>query len=114
MNNGNADMVSIPARDLYMNDNTYLETSATRPPRVYTLREAAQAVHRSYFTLYRAVCRGDLKVLKGFGRLAVSEAELNRFLGEVMDHVPRTGTQNRPPKKRTDAIASGRGRGRSR
>jgi hypothetical protein len=99
MNNGNADMVSIPARDMYMNDNTYLETSATRPPRVYTLREAAQAVHRSYFTLYRAVCRGDLKVLKGFGRLAVSEAELNRFLGEVMDHVPQSKTRKSNPSE---------------
>lgn len=50
--------------------------------RAFNLREAAALCGRSYHTLYRAACRGELRVLSGFGRMMVSDKELNRFLGK--------------------------------
>jgi len=55
----------------------------------YTLAEAAPMCGVSYVTLYRAACRGDLRVLSGFGRMMVSAAELERFLGKSKEYQPR-------------------------
>jgi hypothetical protein len=43
----------------------------------------------SYHTLYRAVCRGDLKIIKGFGRMMVSDSELARFVANVTEYLPK-------------------------
>ncbi len=43
----------------------------------------------SYLTLYRAACRGDLKIIKGFGRMMVSESELSRFVASMTEYLPR-------------------------
>jgi Helix-turn-helix domain len=48
----------------------------------WSLKEAAERCGVSYHTLYRAACRGDLKIIKIFGRMMVSESELPRFVGE--------------------------------
>jgi Helix-turn-helix domain len=55
----------------------------------WTLRDAAERCGVSYWSLYRAACRGDLKVIKGFGRMMVSEAELSRFLSNATEYLPR-------------------------
>jgi hypothetical protein len=39
--------------------------------------------------MYRAVCRGDLKIIKGFGRMMVPDSELPRFVGDVTEYLPR-------------------------
>jgi len=57
--------------------------------RVYTLRQAAEELGVTYVSLWRAAARGDLKVLKGFPRLAVSAAELKRFYSSDMEYSPR-------------------------
>jgi rRNA maturation protein Nop10 len=49
----------------------------------YSLKEAAKKCGVSYNALWRAACRGDIKVLKGFGRIMVSAAELKRFLSQT-------------------------------
>ena len=54
----------------------------------WTLKDAAARCGVSYWTLYRAACRGDLHVIKGFGRMMVAESELNRFLGVCGEHTP--------------------------
>ena len=57
--------------------------------RVYTLRQAAGELGVTYISLWRAAARGDLKVLKGFPRLAVSTAELERFLSSNTEYCPK-------------------------
>jgi hypothetical protein len=63
--------------------------------RVYTLKQAADELGVTYVSLWRAAARGDLKVLKGFPRLAISAAELDRFLSSSTEYSPR-----RPGKSR--------------
>jgi hypothetical protein len=46
----------------------------------WDLKDAAARCGVSYWTLYRAACRGELHVIKGFGRMMIAESELNRFL----------------------------------
>jgi len=57
--------------------------------RAFTLDEAAAICGVSYHTLYRAICRGNLRVLTGFGRMMVSDKELDRFLGKTAEYKPR-------------------------
>jgi predicted site-specific integrase-resolvase len=59
--------------------------------RAYSLAEAADMCGVSYHTIYRAVCRGHLKVLTGFGRLMVSDQELNRFLSKAEEYHGKRG-----------------------
>jgi len=56
--------------------------------RAFTIAEAAAFCGVSYHTLYRAACRGDLRVLTGFGRMMVSDKELDRFLGKTEEYRP--------------------------
>ena len=49
----------------------------------FSLHEAAKKCGVSYSALWRAACQGKIKVLKGFGRMMVSAAELKRFLSET-------------------------------
>jgi hypothetical protein len=60
------------------------ENAPMRPEdrRAFSLREVAEKCGVSYSVIWRAVARGDLKVLKGFGRTMVSGEELKRFLGK--------------------------------
>jgi Helix-turn-helix domain len=55
----------------------------------WSLKEAAERCGVSYHTMYRAVCRGDLKIIKGFGRMMVPDSELPRFVGDVTEYLPR-------------------------
>jgi helix-turn-helix protein len=55
----------------------------------WSLKEAAEGCGVSYHTLYRAACRGDLKIIKGFGQMMVSESELPRFVANVTEYLPR-------------------------
>jgi hypothetical protein len=68
--------------------------------RAFTLSEAAALCGVCYQTLYRAAVRGDLKILSGFGRMMVSDHELDRFLNrsEVYRPTPRrkTAIKNAP------------------
>jgi hypothetical protein len=68
--------------------------------RAFTLSEAAALCGVCYQTLYRAAVRGDLKVLTGFGRMMVSDQELNRFLGRAEVYRPtkrrKTATKVEP------------------
>jgi hypothetical protein len=55
----------------------------------WSLKEAGERCGVSYLTLYRAACRGDLRIIKGFGRMMVSESELSRFAANVTEYLPR-------------------------
>jgi Helix-turn-helix domain len=57
--------------------------------RVYTLKQAAEELGVTYVSLWRAAARGDLKVLKGFPRLAISAAELERFYSSDTEYSPK-------------------------
>jgi predicted site-specific integrase-resolvase len=57
--------------------------------RAFTLGEAAAICGVSYHTLYRAICRGSLRILTGFGRMMVSNRELDRFLSNTAEYKPR-------------------------
>ena len=80
-------------------ENHEVESSADHPSRsqsgsmsqklCWSLKEAAERCGVSYHTLYRAACRGDLKIIKGFGRMMVSESELPRFVANVTEYLPR-------------------------
>ncbi len=80
-------------------ENHELEAPADHPSRsqpgwmnqwlCWSLKEAAERCGVSYHTLYRAACRGDLKIIKGFGRMMVSESELPRFVANVTEYLPR-------------------------
>ena len=68
--------------------------------RAYSLKDVASSCGRSYATLWRAAVRGDLRVLRGFGRMMVSEAELSRFLSQTKTHNPKP----RKCKSSTDGL----------
>jgi hypothetical protein len=72
-----------------MKDMKDIKDSEYRKRRVYTLRQAADEMGLTYVSLWRAAARGDLKVLKGFSRLAISAAELERFLSSNTEYSPR-------------------------
>jgi hypothetical protein len=82
-----------------------LEAPADHPPRnqsssmdqklCWSLKEAGKRCGVSYITLYRAACRGDLKIMKGFGRMMVSESELSRFVANLTEYLPRKRTARR-------------------
>jgi hypothetical protein len=57
--------------------------------RVYTLKQAAEELGVTYVSLWRAAARGDLKVSKGFPRLAISAAELERFYSSDTEYSPK-------------------------
>ena len=59
----------------------------------YTIAEGAQVYGCCYATLWRAIRRGDVKVLAGAGRLRVSKAELERFASKSVDYTPRRKAQ---------------------
>jgi hypothetical protein len=66
-----------------MNGIAISDTTAGTSRRAFSLKEAAEMCGRSYYTFYRAVCRGDIRVLSGFGRTMISDEELNRFLSKT-------------------------------
>jgi hypothetical protein len=80
-------------------ENHKLAAPADDPPRsqpgrmnqrlCWSLKEAAERCGVSYNTLYRAACRGDLKIIKGFRRMMVSESELPRFVANVTEYLLR-------------------------
>jgi hypothetical protein len=43
----------------------------------------------SVITPFIGQCRGDLKIIKGFGRMMVSESELSRLVANVKEYLPR-------------------------
>jgi excisionase family DNA binding protein len=51
--------------------------------RAYTVGEVADQVGTAVDSIYRSIHRGKLRRIAGIGRFMISEAELNRFLGEV-------------------------------
>jgi hypothetical protein len=72
-----------------MSDTKYINDGEYEKRRVYTLKQAAYEMGVTYVSLWRAAARGDLKVLKGFPRLAISAAELERFLSSNTEYSPR-------------------------
>jgi excisionase family DNA binding protein len=57
--------------------------------RAYTISEAAELLGVHKVSVYRRIYSGEIKVLSGFGRLMIPEAELQKFLGDVKVYVPR-------------------------
>lgn len=54
----------------------------------YTVAEAAKLFQPpvSPVTIYRSVYAGNLKVLKGFGRMLIPRSELEKFFGRVVSY----------------------------
>lgn len=73
--------------------------------RVYTLKQAADELGVSYISLWRAAARGNLKVLRGFPRLAVSAAELERFLTSNAEYSPRRTKSHRRIEQAAQPLA---------
>jgi excisionase family DNA binding protein len=57
--------------------------------RAYTIAEAAGLLGVHKVSVYRRIYSGEIKVLAGFGRLMITETELQKFLGDVKAYVPR-------------------------
>jgi excisionase family DNA binding protein len=57
--------------------------------RAYTIAEAAELLGVHKVSVYRRIYSGEIKVLAGFGRLMIPEAELQKFLEDVKVYVPR-------------------------
>ncbi len=55
----------------------------------YTIAQAAErlGVHRS--SVYRRVCRGEIKVLRGLGVARIPAVELDKFLANTQIYQPR-------------------------
>jgi excisionase family DNA binding protein len=58
-------------------------TSVPMPRRAFTIQEVAQQLGCAVDSIYRAIYRGQLRPLAGFGRKMISDKELERFLSEV-------------------------------
>jgi len=68
------------------------EATADDPPRsqpsrmnqrlCWSTQRGCRTLRRQLSHPYRAACRGDLKIIKGFGRMMVSESELPRFVAK--------------------------------
>lgn len=52
-------------------------------PRAFSFGEIAGKCGVSYSAIWRLAYQGKIRVLKGFGRMMVSAAELNRFLSQT-------------------------------
>jgi excisionase family DNA binding protein len=57
-------------------------------PRAYSIAQAAKILGVHKVSVYRRIYEGKLKVLSGFGRLMISERELEKFLNKVEVHTP--------------------------
>ena len=81
--------------------------TADKPRRAYTIPEVAKMTGVGRVTVYRAIYAGNLKVIKGFGRLMIAADELDRFLGKSVVHRPgpQRGYRARQAKKVEAAVA---------
>jgi Helix-turn-helix domain len=50
---------------------------------VFTIKKAGALFGVSGVTIWRALCRGAIKAIKGFGITRISKAELDRFIGRL-------------------------------
>jgi excisionase family DNA binding protein len=57
--------------------------------RAYSVAQAARLCGVSRFTMHRYVQLGRIKAVAGFGRLKISDTELNRFLNTTEEYRPR-------------------------
>lgn len=66
-----------------------LSDGASPARRAYSLADAATilGVHRA--TVHRLIQAGKLRAISGFGRLKISDVEINRFLTSTADYKPR-------------------------
>jgi hypothetical protein len=56
--------------------------------RAYSLKEASALCGCSYHSLWRRVVTGEIRVLSGFGRIKISDRELDRFLDKAAVYQP--------------------------
>ena len=68
---------------------TTISESGLPDLRAYTIAQAAKMLGVHKVSVYRRIYEGKLKVLSGFGRLMISEGELEKFLNKVEIHTPR-------------------------
>ena len=71
--------------------------------KAYTVEEAARLLGCHKVSVYRRIYSGEIKILKGFGRLMIPASEMDRFVGEVTEYTPRRqrGHAARQVKKET-------------
>ncbi|HWY91809.1 MAG TPA: helix-turn-helix domain-containing protein [Chthoniobacterales bacterium] len=69
------------------NTSTTENGLATR--RAFTIAQAAELLGVHKVSVYRRIYSGEIKVLKGFGRLTIPASELDRFLSQVEEYAPR-------------------------
>lgn len=65
------------------------QTNGPFERKAYTIEEVASLLGVHRVTVYRRLYAGELKVLKGFGRLMVPAGELDKFLNRVVEYTPR-------------------------
>ena len=61
--------------------------------RAYTIAQAAELLGVHKVSVYRRIYEGKLKVLSGFGRLMIPDAELERFPNKVEIYTPHKRRQ---------------------
>ena len=72
-----------------MEQNSSTSENGLANRRAYTIAEAAELLGVHKVSVYRRIYSGEIKVLAGFGRLMIPDAELQKFLGDVKVYVPR-------------------------
>jgi excisionase family DNA binding protein len=72
-----------------MTQNTLTPETGLAERRAYTIAQAAQLLGVHKVSVYRRIYSGEIKVLKGFGRLTIPASELDRFLSQVEEYTPR-------------------------
>jgi excisionase family DNA binding protein len=58
-------------------------------PLALTVRQLAQMCGCHTATVYKSLESGDLKIVKRNGRIMIPAAELDRWLGQTMQYVPK-------------------------
>jgi excisionase family DNA binding protein len=72
-----------------MEQNSSTSENGLANRRAYTIAEAAELLGVHKVSVYRRIYSGEIKVLAGFGRFMIPDAELQKFLGDVKVYVPR-------------------------
>jgi excisionase family DNA binding protein len=69
--------------------------------RAFTVAEAAKLLGVHPVSVYRRLYSGEIKVLSGFGRLTIPEAEIEKFLNRTVAYTPRKRKRAKPVAEAT-------------
>lgn len=96
---------------MVVNGRKWLGATLSKPmkstePLTCTVTQASDLIPCDRSTVYRAIYRGDLRVIKGFGRLRVLKADLDKFLADTVTYTPRKKTLGTPRKGKKAEVSA--------